>query len=223
MFFNSMAIAAPDWLRDGRIGGTSISSSMNQSELIALIDQRASENVSVLELDSRLSEYLTDAEFDVEVAFIDRAAELAHERGLKAVIYYPGLEVLTQNGVNLASTMYKDHPEWIQKGIGGAPNVFYGNQEVWVDPNAESAWLSPNTGYLDYFLERIAKLAATDVDGVWVDVPIYLETGAGWAGAEPEAAADFTAWTIAEGLNPPNGYTVPSSADFNSPAFRSWV
>ncbi len=215
--------AAEPWLYTSRIGGTFVYNQMSESDLTSLIEQRAAENVNVLEMDSRLSYYLTDTEFDTEVAFLDQAATLAHQRGLKAVIYYPTLEVLTKDGVTAQSTMAKDHPDWLQRGIDGTANVFYGGQEVWVNPGEESAWLSPNTGYLDYFIDRIEKLAATNLDGVWLDVPVYLDTGVRWAGAEPAAAAAFADWSIAEGLNNGNGYTVPATENFNDPGWRAWI
>jgi hypothetical protein len=201
---------------------------MSEADLIALLEQRAAENVSILELDSQLSYNLTDEEFDNEVVFLDKAAELANARGMKAVIYYPTFEVLTKNavddnGVVADSTFAKDHPEWVQQGIDGTPNVFYGGQEVWVSPGEESAWLSPNSGYKDYFISRVEKLAATDLDGVWLDVPIYLDTGTLWTGTEPPAAADFQAWTIAQGLNGGAGYTVPTVYNMSDPGFRAWI
>ena len=216
-------MAAEPWLYSGRIAGTYIYNSISDADLVTLLDQRAAENASILELDSRLSYYLTDAEFDTEVAFLDRAAKLANDRGMQTVIYYPTLEVLTTDGVTAASTMAKDHPDWVQQGIDGTANVFYGNQEVWVSPGEESAWMSPNTGYRDYFIDRIKKLAATDLGGVWLDVPIYLDTGTPWTGAEPAAAADFQAWTIAEGLNNGSGYTVPTVEDVDDPGFKAWI
>ncbi len=216
-------MAAPEWLRDATLGGTYVDRFMDEQELNALLDLRAEENVSVLELDSRLSEYLTDAQFDVEVDLLDRAAKGAHDRAMKAVIYFPTLEVITLNGVNSQSSMYRDHPDWIQRSITGDANVFYGNQEVWVDPTSESAWMSPNSPYKEYFLERVRKLAATELDGIWLDVPIYLETGAGWAGAGSYAAADFKQWSIDLGIGGAAGYTMPTEVDFNDPAFRAWV
>ncbi len=221
--FSANVMAAPDWLRDATLGGTYVDRFMDDEELNALLDLRAAENVSVLELDSRLSEYLTDSQFDVEVNLLDRAAKGAHDRAMKAVIYYPALEVITLNGVTAQSSMYRDHPDWVQKSITGAANVFYGNQEVWVDPTSESAWMSPNSPYKEYFLERVRKLAATELDGIWLDVPIYLETGAGWAGAGSYAAADFKQWSIDLGIGGAGGYTIPTVVDFNDPAFRAWV
>jgi len=218
-----LAIAAPDWLTEGTLGNGDIYSGISDTEMDIKIAEQKARNVSIIELDTALSYYLNDTEFAAEAATINAASEKAHAVGLKTVIYYPAMEVITQNGVNIPNTMFKDHPEWIQRGINGDPNVFYGNQEVWVDANDESAWMSPNTGYREYFLDRIGQLAATAVDGIWIDVPIYLETGAGWAGVEPEAAADFNAWSISEGLGGSAGYTVPTTPDFSDPVFRAWV
>ena len=92
--------ATDSWLYSGRIGGTFIYNAMSEADLMALLDQRAAENVSILEFDSQLSYNLTDQEFDAEVVFLDQAAELANARGMKAVIYYPSFEVLTRNAID---------------------------------------------------------------------------------------------------------------------------
>ena len=213
----------PDWVQTARIGGLSLYRQIDDEELDELLRQSKDENVSVLEIDTRLSFYLTEAEFDAEVAFIDRAARAAHAMDMRAVIYYPSLEVLTQDGETSESSMYKDHPDWVQVGIDGTPNVFYGSQEDWVEPGTESAWMSPNTAYRDYFLARIRKLAQTAIDGVWVDVPVYLDTGTAWAGAEPAARDAFRQWSMARGLGGGSGLPVPTEIDPDDPAFRAWM
>jgi len=228
LLLSTTSLATESWLYSGRIGGTYIYNQMSQADLTALLDERAAQNVSILELDSQLSYYLTDQEFDQEVAFLDQAAILAADRGMRSVIYYPSFEVLTKNAIDnngniAASTFAKDHPDWVQEGIDGTKNVFYGGQEVWVSPGEESAWVSPNSGYKQFFIERVEKLAASNLDGVWLDVPIYLDTGTKWTGAEPAAAADFRAWTIAEGLNGGAGYFVPTVPNMDSARFRAWI
>ena len=222
------ALAAPpttiaEWARLARLGGFDADPLMSDQEVLALMSTREAEKVSVLEVDSGLSFYMNDQKFQEQVNFLDRVATMAHERSMRAVVYYPSLEVTTQNGETIAQTMYKEHPEWIQKGIDGTPNVFYGTQEVWVDPGMESAWMSPNTAYRDYYINRIRQLAATSLDGVWVDVPIYLGTGAPWPGAEPAAAAAFNAWSQAQGLGGSDGYQVPTLVNWDDPAFLAWV
>jgi len=204
----------PTWVVGATVGGAPLGPGSTDAEVNAMLVQRVAEGVSVLEVDSGLSDYLTDAQFATHVAFLGTLATKAHLFGLRAVIYFPSLEVVTPNGVNLAHTMYKDHPDWVQIGLNGKPNVFYGNKEVWVPRNAESAWMSPNTPYRDYFLARVRALAGTGLDGIWADVPVYLETGSAWAGVEPAAAAAFTVAT---------GLTVPTAANFANPVFRAWV
>ncbi|MCP3683697.1 MAG: polysaccharide deacetylase family protein, partial [bacterium] len=212
----------PNWVNTARIGGADIHNEMSDTELNLIFYERYSENVSVVELDSTLSDYLTEEQFDQQVTFLNHSAQLAHNLGLRSLIYYPSLEVITLNGTNIANTMFKDHPDWVQYGINGSPNVFYGSEEHWVDPDSESAWMSPNSPYRDYYLARVSKLAATDLDGIWVDVPLYLGTGSKWADTGSYAAADFKAWSIATGLSP-TGYDVPEIVNFNDTEFKSWI
>lgn len=213
----------PDWVQTARIGGLYLNSVMDDEEVDELLRQLEDEHVSVIELDTRLSKYLTEAEFDAEVAFIDSVARKVHAMDMRAVIYYPSLEVLTDDGETSPNSMYKDHPDWVQVGIDGTPNVFYGSQEDWVEPGTESAWMSPNTAYRDYFLARVRKLAQTSIDGVWVDVPVYLDTGSAWAGAEPAAGDAFRQWSIAKGLGGAGGLPTPTEIDPDDPTFRAWT
>ncbi len=223
----SISIAAqnniPDWAKLARIAGFDADPDMSDQEISDLMGLRQTENVAVLEVDSGLSNYMNDTQFQKQIDFLDKIATTAHSRNMRAVVYYPSLEVTTPNGESSPNSMYKDHPDWIQQGIDGSPNVFYGSQEVWVEPGMESAWMSPNTGYRDYFLNRVRQLAATNLDGIWVDVPIYLGTGALWSGAEPAAATEFNAWTIANNLGGNSGYQTPTSVNWNDPVFRTWV
>ena len=220
---SALSGAIADWAKLARVGGFDADPEMSDQEVIDLMTMRRNENVSVLEVDSGLSNYLNDAQFQTQLTFLGKVANEAHSRNMKAVVYYPSLEVTTPNGENIAHTMYKDHPAWIQKGLDGSPNVFYGSQEVWVDPGMESAWMSPNTGYRQYFIDRVKRLAATGLDGIWIDVPIYLGTGASWAGAEPAAATAFKNWSMAKGLGGGNGLSVPANVNWDDPVFRAWV
>jgi hypothetical protein len=214
----------PEWVRTARVAGLSIQSTATADQITMEITRRKNENVSVLELDTSLSHYLSDAAFQVELNFIQAVTQAAHQEGLKVVIYYPAMEVITPNGEQSASSMFKDHPDWVQVGIGGVANVFYGGQEDWVEPGAESAWMSPNSPYRQYFINRVRKLAQeTDVDGIWVDVPIYLDTGAPWADVGPFAAQAFRDWSVAQGYHADAGFEPPTQANFSDPVFRIWL
>ncbi len=218
----------PDWMRKAKLAGLAAYPGMSQDLLEDMLDALVDQHVDVVIGDSELSNYQTDARFEVHVRLIDRVAEAAHIRGLKLLWYIPSLEVQTVDGVNKKSTMGKDHPDWLQVGIGGKKNVFYGTQEDWVEATDESAWMCPISGYRDYFLKRIKRLAASRLDGVWVDVPVYLDTGVKWNCQCDRHKAQFKKDT---------GLTFPTTFDcthedqpagacgklWSDPAWRRWI
>lgn len=215
-----------DWESVATVGGAALDRQDDETEWVALLDRLVAENVSVVEADSSLSEYLTDAEFEGELAMMRRFSELAHERNLKVVWYYPSLEVITPNGETAEHSMYKDHPDWVQQGLDEedparfAPNVFYGSKVFWVDPGAESAWMCHLSGYRDYLFDRIRRVASTGVDGLWLDVPLFNDIVGKWACYHERDQEKFRADT---------GYEIPrlkvpgGSLDALDPAWRVWV
>ena len=108
----------------------------------------------------------------------------------------------------------------MQRGLNGKPNVYVGRTPGspgfvhWVDPDTESAWMSIHSPYADLFLARIKKIAATGIDGIWLDVPLFSELGAAWPDTSPGAAAKFKADT---------GMSVPTSVDWADPVWRRWI
>ena len=214
--------AQPDafnnWAKTAKIGGAAIAVGMSSAEIETMLDTLQAQHVTVVEADSDLSNYQSDAQFDLELALMRQFADAAHKRGLRVVWYIPALEVITLNGKNIANTMAKDHPDWVQIGLDGQENVFYGGggQVFWVEDDAESAWMSPSsTGYREYFFNRIKQMVATGIDGVWADVPIYADFGGTkWSGFNPEAIARFQSDT---------GFSKPVAENWDDPAWRRWI
>jgi hypothetical protein len=162
---------------------------------------------------------MTDKEFEKEVALMRRYSAAAHRLGLRVVWYYPVLEVLTANAARGGRSMARAHPTWVQRGLDGKANVFYGESRGkgrihWVEPNTESAWMSLHSGYAEMFLDRIRRIAATGVDGIWLDVPLYNDIGIQWADTSPAAAAKFRADT---------GMAVPRRVNWDDLAWRRWI
>ena len=58
---------------------------------------------------------------------------------------------------------------------------------------------STNGPYRDVYLNRVRRLAQTRLDGVWVDVPLFMDTGAVWPSFHPASNAAFKAWSIENG------------------------
>lgn len=109
-----------------------------------------------------------------------------------------------------------DHPDWVQVGINGQPNVLYGGEGRvhWIEKDMESAWMSIHSPYADYFRERIKKLVKTGVDGIWLDVPLFNDMAVSWADINPYATAKFTADT---------GLQHPTEVNWENPVWRRWV
>ena len=207
------------WLGQARIAGAELFSEMTADEIAKNISALADQNVSVIEANSDLSRFLTDKEFDAEIDLMRRYSEAAHRKAMKVVWYYPVLEVLTPNAKRGARSMYQAHRTWVQRGLDGKPNIFFGgthgkSRVHWVDPNTESAWMSLHSPYADMFLARIKRIAATGVDGIWLDVPLYNDIGTPWADTSSGAAAKF---------NTDTGMNTPKSVNWSDPAWRRWV
>jgi hypothetical protein len=203
----------PAWPGHARIAGAELFAEMTAGEIASNLSALVAQNVSVIEADSDLSRLLTDKEFEADLDLMRRYCDAAHRLGVKVVWYYPALEVLSPKAKQGQPSMYKMHPNWVQQGLDGKPNIFYGSRGHgrgrlhWVEPGTESAWMSIHSPYSDMFLERISKVSATGVDGIWLDVPLFNDIGAAWADMSPGAAAKFRADT---GFDAPN--TDPLSA-----------
>ncbi len=203
------------WSRHARLANaTGLGEDPSEEEMSTLLARLRAEHVSVVEVDIKLSDWLTDHEFEALLAAARRFNQLAHAAGLKVVWYYPSLEVITPGGEQ-GPSFYKTYPDWTQLGIDGRPNVFYGAGVVfWVDPGAESVWLSPNGPWHEYYLARVQALAQTGADGLWPDVPIYFNGVVDWCDYSPWGQAAFRAAT---------GREIPTVEDWADPTWRQWI
>ena len=202
------------WVSDARVAG--FETFAGDPAVDARLDVLAAAHVSVVVIDSDLSFYMNDARFEESAAYIDAVAKKCHQRGMKAVAYCSLLEALTENAATVPNTMWKDHPDWVQRGIDGKANKFVGGagRAFWVPAGTESAWLCPTSGYRDYFINRVKRLAQTTLDGLWGDVPLLSDIVGVWPCTNPTCAAKFLAET---------GLAQPTRVDWNNPVFRRWV
>jgi hypothetical protein len=215
-----------DWVTGARVAGISTAGDATVCDVQATLDSFAAARVSVVEIDPDLSLYLSDAEFATNVATVDLIARECHARGMRAIAYYPVLEVLSPNADQGAPTMSVDHPDWVQVFTNGQRNTFMGTGTglvFWVDPGEESAWMCPTSGYVDYFLGRIAKLVSGSViDGLWCDVPLLsdISTQGHWPCTNPTCRARFAQDNPGFVLPDPIPAAWPT---FDDPTFRQWV
>ena len=211
-----VVMAASDWFRGARVAGLVAFAEATPCDFRAELRRMADERVSVVEVDSELSTYLDEAAFAEQLRVVDLVARECHSLGMRCVAYYPVLESLSPDAEATPHTMAKDHPDWLQVGMDGKPNVFVGGggRVFWVAPGEESAWLCPASGYVDYFNARVARLARTALDGLWGDVPLLSDIVGVWPCTNGACNAKFKADT---------GLDVPTVADWDDPRFTRWV
>ena len=206
----------PDnWLRDARVGGYGVGLGSSMTQFRNDLDALANAGVNVVEADADLSSYLTDDEFNDQLETLDLIAYGCHLRGMRCVVYYPICEVLSEDAANNPHVMTEEHPDWVQVCIDGKLNTFTGGGIVfWVDPGTESAWMCPLSGYRTYYLDRVRRLIATRVDGLWGDVPLLSDIQGVWPCTNDACRAKFKDDT---------GMVLPSAVNWADPVFRRWV
>ncbi|MCK5831016.1 MAG: hypothetical protein KAH20_12025 [Methylococcales bacterium] len=163
-----------DWIAEARIGGLSISRRLSQYQLKKEITRFIKQGVTVIEAQSRLSDYLSNSEYSKEMQHIKEITETVHQQGLKIIWCIPALEVITANGVTRQDSFARLHEDWLQVSFDRKKRgVYYGGKIFWMAKTDESAWLCPNTPYREWFKNKLELLATTGVDGIWLDVPIF--------------------------------------------------
>ncbi len=204
----------PDWMRKGKLAGLGVYNSMSDDALKKALNDMVDQHVDIVIGDSSLSNYKSDEEFEADMKLLDRVASEAHRRGLKVIWYLTTLEVQTVGGRIRPHSMYKDHPDWVQVGLDGKPNVFYGSQEDWVEPDDESAWMDPRSPYREYFMKRVKRLAQSKIDGIWADVPLFMDTATKWN--------SHSKWQ-AEHYKKVTGQDLPKRLNWKDPNWRRWI
>ena len=153
---------------------------------------------------------------------IRAVAEKAHAVGNYAFVYIAGTECITAHGDKVAHTVAKDHPDWLQRKITGEPAIFGGGTAFWIAPGDEDVWVSPYAPeWRKTYMERVRQIAATGIDGIYVDIPYWMTHFEGWE----DTWASFDDYTVAAfkkqtGLDAKNDLKI---GDFSDPNFRRWV
>lgn len=176
-----------------------------------------------LEEEQMYGSFVDEAGFQNMLGKIRYLLAQAHTRGLKAVCYLNGAEVLTRDAVDADGrptgrpTLASTHPDWLQQDITGRKLSFTTRTRVdWVPPKAADDWASPYSGWRDFFKGRLVSLGQAGLDGVYIDSTSVAGTAFGnfWASSDPGFAQAFKQ---AYGLD------VPQKVDWNSPAWRRFV
>ncbi|MCB9069423.1 MAG: hypothetical protein H6629_16660 [Calditrichae bacterium] len=208
-----------NWTHYVRIAGHGLS----QQSVADIIKSATETHVFGIETDNSLTGYYESfMEPTEKLAAIKAVAEAAHAVGNKVFVYTEGLETITADADKKAHTFFKDHPDWVQRNINGNPAVFGGGTAFWISSGDEDVWITPYAmQWREIFMERIRQIAATGIDGVFIDIPYWMTHFDGWE----DTWASFDEYTLAafKAVSGLNARTDMRLGDFNDPNFIKWV
>jgi hypothetical protein len=206
------------WLKRVRIAAYPLSSQNAE----AIVRQAKESHVYGIEVDNDVpGRYESLLHPEVKLDAIKKVSVAAHAQGEKAFVYIAGFECITADGAS-PHTLYKDHPEWLQRKITGEPAIFDTTAAFWIAKGEEDAWVSPYApDWRRLYMARVRQIAATGIDGIYVDIPYWMTHFTGWE----DTWASFDDATVAAflketGLNAKKDIKL---GDFQDPGFRKWV
>jgi hypothetical protein len=211
--------AGQDWSNYARIGAYGLSSN-NAAD----ITQKAHDSgVLGIEVDNDIpGRYESFLHPEERLKAIRRVAEEAHRAGNYAFVYIAGTECITAHGDTAAHTLAKDHPDWLQRKITGEPAIFGGGSAFWIQKGDEDVWVSPYAPeWRKIYMERVRQIAATGIDGIYIDIPYWMTHFDGWettwASFDDNTVREFKKQT---GLDARYDLKL---GDFSDPNFRKWT
>jgi hypothetical protein len=157
-----------------------------------------------------------------KLSAIRAVAQEAHKVSNYAFVYIAGTECITAHADQTSHTMAKEHPDWLQRKVTGEPAIFGGGTAFWIAPGDEDVWVSPYAPeWRKIYMERVREIAATGIDGIYVDIPYWMTHFEGWE----NTWASFDDYTVAAfkkqtGLDAKRDLKL---GDFSDANFRKWV
>lgn len=210
---------AQDWSHYVRIAGHSL----RPDNAAAIVAESEGSNVFGIEVDNDIpGRYESFLDPSAKLAAIRKAADAAHHAGNRAFVYIAGLECITANAATSPHSFFKDHPDWVQRKLDGTPALFGGGKAFWIKQGDEDVWVSPfPPEWRKRYMSLVRQIAATGIDGVYVDIPYWMTHFTGWE----KSWASFDDYTVAAfrrqtGLDARHDIRLGDASD---PNFRRWI
>jgi hypothetical protein len=207
------------WMTRVRIGAYGLSPT-NPAEIVRKAEESG---VYGIEVDNDIpGRYESFVDPTVKLAAIREVARLAHQHGNHTFVYIAGTECITANAASTPHTMAKDHPDWLQRNLAGKPAIFSAGTAFWIRKGDEDVWVTPLAPrWRKIYMERVRQIAATGIDGIYVDIPYWMTHFTGWE----NSWASFDNFTVAAfkkqtGLDARKDIRI---GDFSDPGFRKWI
>jgi hypothetical protein len=211
--------AQQDWTNYARIGAYGLKAD-NADKIVANAEETG---VSGIEVDNDIpGRYESFLDPKAKLEAIRAVAAKAHAAGNHAFVYIAGTECITAHGDKAIHTLAKDHPDWLQRKISGEPAIFGGGSAFWIAKGDEDVWVTPYAPeWRKTYMERVRLIAATGIDGIYVDIPYWMTHFDGWE----DTWASFDDYTVAAfkkqtGLDAKKDLKL---GDFSDANFRHWI
>jgi hypothetical protein len=208
-----------NWTNYVRIGAYGLEA----SHADAIVRDAQKSHVFGIEVDNdipgRYESFLDPAE---KLKAIRAVAAASHQYKNKAFVYIAGTECITANADKSPHSVMKDHPEWLQRKLTGEPAIFNSGAAFWIRPGDEDVWISPYAkDWRKIYMQRVREIAATGIDGIYVDIPYWMTHFDGWE----QSWASFDDATVAAfreqtGLDAKKDVKL---GDFQDANFRKWL
>ena len=220
LLFGSLLAQEPsEWTHRVRIAGHGLTPENADS----IVQSATETNVYGIEVDNditgRYDSFLDPAE---KLKAITDLTAAAHATGNHAFVYIAGLECITSDADEKEHTFFKDHPDWVQRDAEGRPAVFGGGTAFWIREGDEDVWISPYAvEWRKIYMARVREIAATGIDGIYVDIPYWMTHFEGWE----NTWASFDQYTL-DAFRERTGYDALDDmdrGDFSDPVFRKWI
>jgi hypothetical protein len=231
-FFGSLFLAAcafgllaqsfptgQDWTNYVRIGAYGL----RGGDAVEIVRGAQESGVFGIEVDNDIpGRYESFVHPEEKLRAIRQVADEAHRVGNFVFVYIAGTECITAHADQTAHTLAKDHPDWLQRKITGEPAIFGGGTAFWIAKGDEDVWVSPYAPeWRKTYMERVRQIAATGIDGIYVDIPYWMTHFDGWE----DTWASFDDYTVAAfrtqtGLDAKHDLKI---GDFTDANFRKWV
>ena len=213
------ASAVQNWTNYVRIGAYGLQSGSADR----IVRSAQEDGVFGIEVDNDIpGRYESFVSPEEKLKAIRAVAEKAHAVGNRAFVYIAGTECITADADKTPHTLAKEHPDWLQRKITGEPAVFGGGAAFWIRKGDEDVWVSPYAPeWRKTYMERVKQIAATGIDGIYVDIPYWMTHFDGWE----DTWASFDDYTVAmfqkqTGLDAKKDLKL---GDFSDPNFRKWI
>ncbi len=221
--WNQVAAQEPqlNWTHTVRIGGYGLDHHNVTPEDI--VRNATEDHVFGIEVDNDIpGRYESFLDPTAKLQTLRKVAELAHKANNTVYVYIAGTECITAHADKAAHSVVKDHPDWLQRKLNGDPAVFTGGAAFWIREGDEDVWITPYAKeWRKQYMQRVREIAATGLDGIYVDIPYWMTHFDGWE----DSWASFDDYTVAAfkektGLDAKKDVKL---GDFQDPNFRKWL